>query len=84
MFGSARSFSRGQLNSAITYLVEGDSPKREAAIKPRFGVGDKVLVKNVPTIEHTRLPGYLRNHIGIIETVYRATTLISHPPGPTE
>jgi nitrile hydratase len=54
----------------ITYLVEGDSPKREAAIKPRFGVGDRVMVKNVPTIEHTRLPGYLRNHIGVVETVY--------------
>jgi nitrile hydratase subunit beta len=54
----------------ITYLVEGDSPKREATIKPRFSVGDKVVVKNVPTIEHTRLPGYLRNRMGIIETVY--------------
>jgi nitrile hydratase beta subunit len=54
----------------MTYLVEGDSPKRESAIKPRFSTGDKVVVKNVPTIEHTKLPGYLRNHVGVVETVY--------------
>ena len=45
----------------VTYLVEGDSPKHDTAATPRFAVGDKVFVKNPPTIEHTRLPGYLRN-----------------------
>ena len=54
----------------VTYLVEGDSPKRAAAAAPRFSKGDKVLVKNVPTIEHTRLPGYLRDRTGVVDTVY--------------
>ena len=54
----------------VTYLVEGDSPKRDTAVTPRFSKGDKVLVKNVPTVEHTRLPGYLRNRTGIVDTVY--------------
>jgi nitrile hydratase beta subunit len=53
-----------------TYLVEGDSPKRDIKATPRFSKGDKVLVKDVPTVEHSRLPGYLRNHIGTIDTVY--------------
>src|ERR1700734_948759 len=32
-----------------TYLVEGDSPKRNTDIKPLFKVGEKVLIKNPPT-----------------------------------
>src|SRR5262245_40391256 len=53
-----------------TYLVEGDSHKRDGAFIPKFAKGDKVLVKNVPTIEHTRLPGYLRDRVGVVDTVY--------------
>ncbi len=53
-----------------TYLVEGDSPKRDTDFKPRFSAGEKVVVKNPPTIEHTRLPGCLRNRTGVIYTVY--------------
>jgi nitrile hydratase len=29
-----------------------------------------VAIRNVPTVEHTRLPGFLRNKSGTIETVY--------------
>ena len=54
----------------ITYLVEGDSPKRSGNVTPKFAAGDKVLVKNVPTIEHTRLPGYLRDRVGVVDTIY--------------
>ena len=53
-----------------TYLVEGDSPKRSGAMTPKFAKGEKVYVKNVPSVEHTRLPGYLRDHVGIVDTVY--------------
>jgi nitrile hydratase len=53
-----------------SYLVEGDSPKRSGAMTPKFAKGEKVYVKNVPTVEHTRLPGYLRDHVGIVDTVY--------------
>ncbi|NUB06693.1 nitrile hydratase subunit beta [Azospirillum sp. Vi22] len=52
------------------YLAEGDSPKRDVAIQPDFREGDTVMVRNVPTLEHTRLPGFLRNHSGVVETVY--------------
>jgi nitrile hydratase subunit beta len=53
-----------------TYLVEGDSPKREVTTGPSFKVGDTVYIKNPPTIEHTRLPGHLRNRTGVVYTVY--------------
>ncbi len=54
----------------VQYLVEGDSPKRDVVVEPEFAVGDNVLVKNVPSVEHTRLPGFLRNKAGVVETVY--------------
>jgi len=54
----------------VTYLIEGDSPKREIKGKPRFEEGESVFVKNVPTVEHTRLPGFLRNQIGVVDKVY--------------
>jgi len=66
----------------VTYLIEGDSPKRESATRPRFAVGDKVFVKNVPSIEHTRLPGYLRDRIGTVDTVYPATYTYLTSTGP--
>ena len=54
----------------VKYLIEGDSPKKDVPANPTFSEGDKVLVKDVPSVEHTRLPGFLRNHIGVVETVY--------------
>lgn len=54
----------------VQYLVEGDSPKRDIAVKPEFTVGDSLLVKDVPSVDHTRLPGFLRNHVGVVESVY--------------
>jgi nitrile hydratase subunit beta len=54
----------------VTYLVEGDNGQRDASAAPLFKEGEKVLVKNVPTVEHTRLPGYLRERVGTIVTLY--------------
>jgi nitrile hydratase subunit beta len=53
-----------------TYLVEGDSPKKTGGMTPKFAKDEKVYIKNVPTVEHTRLPGYLRDRVGIVDTVY--------------
>ncbi|MEP9379352.1 nitrile hydratase subunit beta [Aquabacter sp. CN5-332] len=54
----------------VQYLVEGDSPKRDVAFTHDFAVGDTVEIRNVPSVEHTRLPGFLRGHSGEVETVY--------------
>jgi nitrile hydratase beta subunit len=66
----------------ITYLRDGDSPLRETTLKPRFKEGETVVVRNVPTTEHTRLPGYLRNHRGVIHTVYPGTYVYLCSTGP--
>jgi nitrile hydratase subunit beta len=66
----------------ITYLVNGDSPKHDTNAKSRFAVGDEVLAQNPPSIEHTRLPGYLRNRIGVVDTVYPATYSYLTSTGP--
>jgi nitrile hydratase beta subunit len=52
------------------YLEQGDSPLRPAPGAPRFATGDAVRVKDVPLGAHSRLPGYLRNQSGVVETVY--------------
>ena len=52
----------------IRYLREGDSPRRGSAT-PRFAVGEEVQIANPPAGDHTRLPGYLRGHRGVVESV---------------
>jgi nitrile hydratase len=50
------------------YLRKGDSPRRDVA-HPRFAPGDRVRVTDVPAAAHTRVPGYLRSHVGTVERV---------------
>lgn len=54
----------------MRYLREGDSPLGEYSGKPKFKPGMKVKVKNVPAVNHTRLPGHLRGKVGVIDSVY--------------
>lgn len=54
----------------IRYLREGDSPQRDVPMSPKFAVGDKVKVKDIPPVDHTRLPGHLRGKTGVVELVY--------------
>jgi nitrile hydratase subunit beta len=42
---------------------------REAAAPARFKVGDCVRAKNIHPPTHTRLPRYVRGHIGVIEAI---------------
>ncbi len=57
----------------IHYLETGDSPLRVTQAEPTFSVGDKVSVKDVPSADHTRLPGHLRGKHGTIHAVYPGT-----------
>jgi nitrile hydratase subunit beta len=66
----------------VQYLVEGDSPKRSVAVKPEFAVGDSVLVKDVPSVDHTRLPGFLRGHVGVVDVVYPGAYVYLCDTGP--
>jgi nitrile hydratase subunit beta len=42
---------------------------------PRFAVGDAVRAKDMKPQGHTRLPGYLRGHRGVVEMVQPAALL---------
>jgi nitrile hydratase subunit beta len=53
----------------IKYLRNGDSPRRNVA-HPKFAVGDRVRIANVPAAAHTRLPGCLRGRVGTVERVF--------------
>lgn len=64
-----------QPNAAISdqidaYLQQGDSGYHPLDRPERFAAGDTVRVGDPEAVDHTRLPGYLRNRIGIIDRVY--------------
>lgn len=48
---------------------------REVAAPPRFAIGDKVRANALGTTGHTRLPGYVRGHVGVIEDYHGAHVL---------
>ncbi len=48
-------------------VATGASARIATAVEPRFKAGDKVRVRNYNPTTHTRLPGYLRTKLGIVE-----------------
>jgi hypothetical protein len=48
----------------------GASARVAEHVAPRFRIGDRVRVRNHNPTTHTRLPGYLRGKLGIIEKDY--------------
>jgi nitrile hydratase subunit beta len=53
----------------VEYLRKGDSPRRDVA-HPKYVVGQRVRITNVPAAAHTRLPGYLRGRDGTVERIF--------------
>lgn len=54
---------------AVTHL---GSYRREAPAPARFAVGDVIRTRNIHPAGHTRLPRYLRGHVGEIIAVHGA------------
>ena len=50
-------------------LYRGGPTERETNTAARFAVGDRVRAKNMHPATHTRLPRYVRGHVGTIERV---------------
>ena len=48
-------------------VATGASTRAESDIRPRFQVGDEILVRNINPLGHTRLPQYLRGKRGVVE-----------------
>lgn len=54
----------------LKYLQEGDSPQRPLPAPPKFSVGDRVRVRDVPAGDHSRLPGQLKGRVAEVIRVY--------------
>ena len=75
MFTRTLSAAYARPNPAIAaqinaYLVNGDSGFHAFEREPRFSKGSHVCVADPDAVDHTRLPGYLRNKRGTVDCVY--------------
>jgi nitrile hydratase beta subunit len=52
------------------YLTKGDSGQHPLGTSARFAKGASVKVRDPDAVDHTRLPGYLRNKHGTVDVVY--------------
>ncbi|WP_187971384.1 nitrile hydratase subunit beta [Aquibium microcysteis] len=50
-------------------LARGGPCDRPVAAPPRFAPGDRVRTRNIHPVGHTRLPRYVRGHVGTVEAV---------------
>jgi nitrile hydratase subunit beta len=50
-------------------LARGSVTERPATRPARFAAGDRVRMANNHPRPHTRLPRYVRNHVGVVEAV---------------
>jgi nitrile hydratase len=66
----AKPLKRGKftLESVARVMTRG-SFTRPAPAPARFKVGDRVRAKNIHPATHTRLPRYVRGHVGLIERI---------------
>jgi nitrile hydratase len=53
----------------VKRITTRGSFQRDVPNKPAFKVGDKVRTKNINPTTHTRLPRYVRGHVGVIERI---------------
>jgi nitrile hydratase len=51
-------------------LAAGGPADRETGATPRFAPGDRVRARNLNSTGHTRLPRYVRGHLGTISAVH--------------
>jgi nitrile hydratase subunit beta len=53
-----------------TLLYGGRPTERPVRNPARFRIGDRIRVKNIHPTTHTRLPRYVRGHLGMIESLH--------------
>lgn len=53
-------------------LRKGGPTERDTTTKPLFAIGDRVRAKNIQREGHTRLPRYVRGHVGVIDRLHGA------------
>ena len=57
--------------AGVTETVRRGRPSvRESPREARFAIGDSVRARNIHPVTHTRLPRYVRGHVGVVEAVH--------------
>jgi nitrile hydratase len=51
-------------------LGRGGPTNRESARPAMFNVGDRVRARNINPLTHTRLPRYVRGHVGVVSATH--------------
>lgn len=57
------------------YAPTAEGSLRTVDVAPAFAVGERVRAKDMSPPGHTRLPGYVRGHTGVIELIQPAALL---------
>lgn len=57
------------------YAPAGEGSLRTVNTAPAFTVGERVRAKDISPAGHTRLPGYIRGHIGVVGLIQPAAVL---------
>lgn len=57
------------------YAPTAEGSLRTVEVAPVFAVGERVRAKDMSPPGHTRLPGYVRGHIGVVERIQPAAVL---------
>jgi nitrile hydratase len=66
----AKQVAKTLTRDGVAAMLHRGGPTERAATSPaRFAVGDRVRAKDIHPPTHTRLPRYVRGHIGIVERV---------------
>jgi nitrile hydratase len=62
---------RGKFDvAAVDRVMTRGSFSRPAQAPARFKPGDRVRAKNIHPVSHTRLPRYVRGHVGVVERLH--------------
>jgi len=62
---------RGKFDlAAVDRVMTRGSFSRPAQAAARFKPGDRVRAKNIHPVSHTRLPRYVRGHVGVVERLH--------------
>ncbi|MBB1094407.1 nitrile hydratase subunit beta [Rhodopseudomonas palustris] len=65
-----RSIAALSANDVAPMLARGAPTDRPATAPARFAIGDRVRARNIHPPTHTRLPRYVRGHVGVIELLH--------------
>jgi nitrile hydratase len=62
---------RGKFDvAAVDRVMTRGSFSRPAQAPARFKPGDRVRARNIHPVSHTRLPRYVRGHVGVVERLH--------------